>query len=372
LQAFCYWGEKVKKLFASAVALPVSEQVLLAGFLDLVALTDGHVFGFNSDTQAPIRFINLATQAGIEALAQREHGIAYICLGSDCVASDEGVWHLPTPIRFGSLRGILVGVVAQRAQWHRKEHMKFAAAPENAREVLAARVAVNPDLVTVSAHRKLEQFLRVLERALQQSVQQQFHGIPGLELILTPLSGEVSWRGQGAENWLALVSRTRQSIFITPRAAHITKKDYETISLARFRWQLARHISNGVLLPSIAHLGQFSLSRWPDFGALGVTDPYDLRACALIANRAASIEMIAQLCGVSRADAIGLINACALDGCLRGVSTASVLEVISPQSRTEPPPKPELKSAVPVQRGFAAFLGKIRAALKIGGGASAQ
>jgi hypothetical protein len=366
----------VKKLFASAVALPVAEQLLLAGFLDLVALTDGHVFGFNSDTKAPIRFINMASQAASETLAQREQGIAYICLGSESLVSEEGVWHLPTPIRFGALRGILVAVVAQRAQWHRKElaQMKFTAAPENAREILAARTALNPDLATVTVHRKLEQFLRLLERALHQSVLQQFNGIPGLELILTPLTGEVSLRCQNTEPWLELISRTRESIFITPRVAHVSKQNFETLSLARFRWQLARHISHGLLLPGIAHLGQFSLSRWPDFGVLGVTDQYDLRACALMANRAVSIEMIMQLSSVSRADAIGLINACALNGCIRGVSSTCVLEAISPQPpRTEQAPKPEAKSIpAPEKRGFVALLSKIRVALGLAISAQTQ
>jgi hypothetical protein len=370
------WGKNVKKLFASAVALPVSERLLLAGFLDLVALTDGHVFCLNADPQAPIRFINTASQAGMEILAHREQGIAYICLGSESVASDEGVWHLPMPIRFSVLRGVLAAVVAQRAQWHRKElaQMKLGTALENAREILIARTEVNPELATVSAHRRLEQFLRVLDRALRQGLPQQFRGIPDLELILTPLTGEVFLRSLSVRPWLELISRSKQSVFLTPFDAQITHQDYKALSVARFRWQLARHMSYGVLLPSIAHLGQFGLSRWPDFGALGVDDRYDLRVCALMANRAVSVEMIMQLCSVSRLAAIGLINACALDGSLRGISKESVLEAIAPQQvHVEQVPKPVLKSnAAPVQRGFVAFLGKIRAALKIGSGASAQ
>jgi hypothetical protein len=338
----------MKKLFASSTGLGKSDQLLLAAYLDLVALTDGHVFGLRDDPGAAIHFIKVSTPDGAAALAERVPGLAYVLVDSLESSKADGVWNLASPIRFEPLRELLIDIVSKRALWA-LQGLTLSAPPKDS--------LLN--ITVFSGHRKLEQILNAVDRALEAGTPQEFFGVDGLDIVFFPKRKLFSFRSQGPlHSWLEYFAKSSKAISIRPCPLHMVDQQAVTVTLARFRWELTRRLSRGILLPGIALMTEFNMSRWPNFDELGGNSPQDLRACALLFSRVASIEAAVQASGISRVEAIGLLNACALEGCLRGVETGNLLQrTVRTSSHEQVASNPQVGLA---SASFGGLFGKIR------------
>jgi hypothetical protein len=369
----------MKRLSASAVGLAASDRLLLSAFIDLVALTDGHVFALDMAADAVIVFVNPASAEGDALLGKPSPGIHYVSYGNTASNRPFVGWTLPMPVRLGPLREILISIVERRRS--EKGLVKIDARSEvSAKE---SRETVNPERETqttgplVAAHRKLEHLLRMLERVAKDRVAHAIYGVAGVEITLFPDIGKVTISGEHDAWGAALLGATRNLTAMPRVGAHIDK-NAKSLSFEQFRWQLARTLSQGLLLPGIAEMQKFSLLRWPDFGTLGAASPHELRLCAMLTSQPESIERMLRVVPCKRTDVVALLNACALVRCLRDApsdlltsasgseNSADFVPALAPQTNVAPKTvMPETAPAQPsqTQRGMLGFLGKLRAAL---------
>lgn len=376
----------MKRLDVSTVGLNMSERLLVGAFLDLIALTDGHVFRLCDYSDAPIVVFN-PDNSDAEALMTRpQPGVAYIQYGMAEICRGTGGWHLGAPVRLGALRETLIAIVEQRREWKLTGVLTpssdagqamgtngLPGSPSSAPGVPVSTLTVLP----VPAHRKLEQVLAVLERITQSRIPHALTGIAGVEIVVFPQENAVYVQcNAGVSSWQkALVESTR------PVAAfsHVGAKPaalVPPITIEQLRWELARHLSAGMLLPGLASMLEFGLTRWPDFGTMSVGSGYDLRVVALIATRPTSIAAVLKVVPYTREGIIALLNGCALIGCLRDAPadlltqarqarlSATLSQLGAPETSKAPLLAARLDAPdIPPQRGFVGMLSKLRAAL---------
>ena len=299
----------MKRIDVVAVGLSASDQLLIGAFLDLIALADGHVFRLCEHLNAPIVIYNPADSNAAELLNDPKRGVAYIQYGVPDQSFGPHLWCLGMPVRLGPLREIMSGIVERRREWTTGGGFVQAA---------SSSPSPNPSPATqpVLAHRKLEQVLGVLECVVKSRIPHLFNGIPGVEIEVFPQTNLVYIRREaGTDCWQKALADSAQPV---TAFAHIGAKptaDTQPITVAQFRWELARHLSAGMLLPGIAAKQEFGLIRWPDFGAMSA-GAFDLRIVALIATRQASIASMLRTVPYTREGVIALLNGCALVGCM--------------------------------------------------------
>ena len=296
----------MKRIEVGTIGLPMSERLLIGGFVELVALTDGHVFSLCDYADAPIVICNPANSAAAALLSHPKPGIAYIQYGMPECSYGLGVWLLSLPVRLAPLREIMMAIVEQRNAW-----LKSGALTQ---EVSAAK---NLAALPVPAHRKLEHVLHLLASILQSQIPHSFVGIKGVKIIVFPQLNAVYIQCEsGIDSWQKALASASQRVSFFSRMDAKPPIELQPISIAHFRWELARHLSAGMLLPGLASRQEFGLTRWPDFGTMAGS-AYDLRIVALIATRSSSIAGILKAVPYTLEGVIALLNACALVGCLR-------------------------------------------------------
>jgi hypothetical protein len=367
----------MKRLSVSAVGLAVSDRLLLSAFIDLVALTDGHVFALDAAADAAIVFVNPASADGAALLVKPSPGIQYVSYGNIASNRPFAGWTLPMPVRLGPLREILISIVERRRLEKgtlKTDARSDAIAKEN-REAIAEQETQTSG-PHVAPHPKLEHLLRMLERVAKDRVAHAIYGVAGVEISLFPDIGKVTISGENDAWGAALLAATRNLTAMPRVGAHIDK-NAKLLTFEQFRWQLARVLSQGLLLPGIAEMQKFSLIRWPDFGTFGAASPYELRLCAMLTSQPESIERMLKVVPCKRTDVIALLNACALVRCLRDApsdlltsvsgseNSADLLQVLA--ARTNAIAKKAVSEIAvqpsQTQRGMLGFLGKLRAAL---------
>jgi hypothetical protein len=355
----------MKRLKCAAIGLPVNEKLLLGSLLELVALTDGHVFALTDDeSEADIMFLDPASLAGRAYMAKPNPGLVsqiHYC-PADLSLPNSATWVLQSPLRFGGLRVLLIDVVEKRRA------VMQALSRTQAAELQIKNAAVPEHQTAIAAHRKFEHIIGLMQRLSFNPQPQLLHGPQGVQIVLNPANRSVSISGREAAHWQRQIKLCGQSItmviFQMPQATP------ETIILSQeqFHWELAKHVGSLVLLPGIAGFETFSLSRWPDLGALGAGQ-FDLRICALLSNREFSISNIMRAVPIAHSSLIGFLNGCALLGCMRSSPTDLLHGAERPRIRPQPLPptlaQPFVSTpAVTAQRqGFLGLLGKLRSAL---------
>jgi hypothetical protein len=364
----------MKRLSVSAVGLALSDRLLLSAFIDLVALTDGHVFALDMADDAAIVFFNPASAEGAALFGKPSPGTHYVSYGTAVLNRPFAGWTLPVPVRLGPLRDILISIVEKRRS---EKGVLNPDSPPVAHMQAPHVESTQTSGPLVAAHRKLEHLLRMLERVAKDRVAHAIYGVAGVEITLFPDIAKITVRSENKDWGAALLGATRNLTALPRVGAHIDK-NATLLTFEQFRWQLARVLSQGLLLPGIAEMQRFSLLRWPDFGTLGAANPYELRLCAMLTSQPESIERMLKVVPCKRAEVIGLLNACALVRCLRdapndlltsasgGENPIDLSQILT--ARTGALPKnaaPEIVPAQPspTQRGMLGFLGKLRAAL---------
>ena len=342
--------------------MPMSERLLIGGFVELVALTDGHVFRLCDYADAPIVICNPANAEAAALLSHPKPGIAYIQYGMPECSFGQGVWCLSLPVRLAPLREIMMAIVEQRSAWLRSGAL-----------TLEASAATNLAALPVPAHRKLEHVLHLLASILQSQIPHSFVGIKGVKITVFPQQNAVYIQCEsGIDSWQKALATTTQRVSIFSRMDAKPMIELQPLPIAHFRWELARHLSAGMLLPGLASRQEFGLTRWPDFGSMAAGSTYDLRIVALIATRPSSIVGILKTVPYTLEGVIALLNACALVGCLRD-APADLLRSVEIQEplpapfgrhTPEAPVRATLTLPAPApQRGFLGMLSKLRAAL---------
>lgn len=352
----------MKRIEVGTFGLPMSERLLIGGFVELVALTDGHVFRLCDFSDAPIVICNPANTEAAALLSHPKPGVAYIQYGMPECSYGQGVWCLSLPVRLAALREIMIAIVEQRSAWLTSGALTL--------EVSAAQ---NLAALPVPAHRKLEHVLRQLGSILQSQVPHSFVGIKGVKITVFPQLNVVYIQCEsGIDSWQKALATTSQRVSIFSRMDAKRPIELQPISIAHFRWELARHLSAGMLLPGLASRLEFGLTRWPDFGTMAAGSAYDLKIVALIATRSTSIVGILKTVPYTLEGVIALLNGCALVGCLRdapadllrNVAIQEPLSALFAMRTPEAPVRATLTLAAQApQRGFLGMLSKLRAAL---------
>ena len=347
----------MKRIEVTCIGLSMSDRLLVGGFVELIALTDGHVFRLCDDAEAPIVICNPANSAAA-ALSHPKLGIAYIKYGTQEFICDGGDWGINLPLRLAPLREIMISIIAQRREWQNSAVL----AP-----VLSA--AANSTALPVPAHRKLEHALRLLDSIVQSRIPHSFIGIKGVKILILPQHSAVYIQCEvGISAWQQALANAKQRLSIFEREDARPVSGLAPISLAHFRWELARHLSAGMLLPGLASRLEFALTRWPDFGTLGAGSAFDLRIVALIVNRPSSIASILSTVPHTREGVIALLNSCALIGCMHDAPADllgnGALQKRMPAGAMAAPDHAIVNFPTPApQRGFLGMLAKLRAAL---------
>lgn len=352
----------MKRIDAASIGLSMSDRLLVGGFVDLIALTDGHIFRLCDNADAPIVICNPANSAAAALLSHPKPGIAYIQYDTPEFICSRGKWCLNLPLRLAPLREIMISIIAQRREWQNSAVL----AP-----LLSA--AANSTALPVPAHRKLEHALRLLDSIVQSRIPHSFTGIKGVKILILPQQSAVYIHCEvGISAWQQALANATQRLSIFAREDARPESELAPISLAHFRWELARHLSAGMLLPGLASQVEFGLTRWPDFGTLGAGSAFDLRIVALIVNRPSSIAGILSNVPYTREGVIALLNSCALIGCmsdapedlLGNVAVQKRMPALLAARAVAAPNHAVLKMPIPApQRGFLGMLGKLRAAL---------
>jgi hypothetical protein len=346
----------MKKLHLYAVGFAESDRQLLAGFIKLVALIDGHVFTLSPEPECAIVIVNQQSGVGVKTLQNPVNGTAYIaysetladgvaamtrrkCAGApgdsgrdQDQASQSKIWDLIGPIRLVPLREILHAVV----QWRIENHIDRNLAPTRVANASIHEAVTHEPLL--APHRKLAHLLRIISRTRSEQTAQTIHGIAGLQITMFHQSQQVGIRmappasgkttslaepatrqtslAEPATGWMAALVACTRSLSATPNSLPMQAGNFQLISMQRFEWELAHGLSGGVLFPGIAHMQYFYLKSWPDFAALGVEHAIDLRVCALLSARPVTMAQILKEFPTDQPAVIALINACALLGFL--------------------------------------------------------
>ena len=355
-----------KRIDVTSVGLPMSDQLLLRALLQLIAPIGGHDFALSDDNDAPIVVFNPADSQAETLMRNPQHGVAYIQYGTPEIIHRQ-VWRLAKPVRLPAMREILTGIVEQRREW------KFSGA-------LAPKAEVSQSLPStpVPAHRRLEDVLKVLENVVQSRIPHSLSGISGVEALVLPLNNAVYIQcDPSAGVWHKALVETQRPIAAFSHIGARPMSETKPISIAHFRWELARHLSAGMLLPGIACRQEFALTRWPDFGTMTPGSAFDLRIVALITARPTSIANMLKTVPYTREGIIALLNCCAVVGCLSD-APADLLhsveaQTLKPEQLREPSVAAPNRAAATltnqampspqVKRGFAGVLSKLRAAL---------
>ncbi len=354
---------RMKQIDVLCVGLTLSDQLLIGAFLQLIAANEGQVFRICEHSDAPVVIFNPANDEAAMLLRSPHRGVAYIQYGESEYTFSR-VWRLATPVRLPALREILAAILEQRREW------TFSGA-------LARETVVGENFAPVPAHRRLEQILGIFEGAVQSRIPHAISGISGVEIVVFPQSNAVYIEcDANVSSWQQALADTQRPVSALSRVGARPPADTKPISFAQFRWELARHLSAGMLLPGLVGRAQFGLTRWPDFGSLSAGSAFDLRIVALIASRPMAIAGMLKTIPYSREGIIALLNGCALVGCLAD-APADLLRSVDLQSavgllagaRSMPAiqPTPSLtRHTLPTQkpqRAFTGMLSKLRAAL---------
>ena len=349
----------MKRVDVVAVGLSASDQLLVGAFLDLIALADGHVFGLCDRLDSPIVICNPDDSYAAELLNNPKRGVAYVQYGAPDHRFGPQLWRLGMPVRLGPLREIMVGIVERRREWTSSGWFVEAARANSS-------LSPSPVAPPVLAHRKLEQVLGVLESVVKSRIPHLFNGIAGVEIEVFPQTNLVYIRCEtDSKSWQKALADSTQPITAFSRIGAKPIANTQPISVAQFRWELARHLSAGMLLPGIAAKQDFGLIRWPDFGAMSA-GAFDIRIVALIATRQASIATMLRTVPYTREGVIALLNGCALVGCMRDAPEDLLhsvdLRELNADTQKQMRAVATAVSAIP-QRGFSGMLNKLRAAL---------
>ena len=352
----------VKRIDVFSVGLTMSDRLLVGAFLDLVALADGHVFRLCEHRDAAIVLVNPADVQAVALLQHPQAGVAYIQYGMPESIFSRDVWRLGAPVRLTALRDILIGIVALRREWKSSGVL-----------VPGAQVDTDRAALPVPAHRKLEHVLGVLDAAVHSRIPHALCGVPGVEIVVFPDRSAVYIHCEpDISAWQQALVNTQRPIAALSRIGARPTLGIQPISVAHFRWELARHLSAGMLLPGLASRLEFGLTRWPDFGTMTAGSAFDLRIVALITTRPSSIANILRAVPYTREGIVALLNGCALVGCMRDAPAdllhrADAQRQLSVQTGVRATAAAsQTPAAVPTptpRRGFAGVLSKLRAAL---------
>lgn len=355
---------RIKQIDVVCVGLTLSDQLLIGAFLQLVAANEGQVFRICEHSDAPVIIFNPANEEAAMLLRNPQRGVAYIQYG-ESEHTFSRVWRLATPARLPALREILTGILEQRREW------TFSGAL--ARETIAGQI-----LAPVPAHRRLEHVLGLFEGVVQSRIPHAINGVSGVEIVVYPQSNTVYIEcDANISSWQQALVDTQRPVSALSRVGARPLAELNPISFAQFRWELARHLSAGMLLPGLVARERFGLTRWPDFGSLSAGSALDLRIVALIASRPMSVAGMLKTIPYTREGIIALLNGCALVGCLadapadllRSVDLQSAASALAGTRSVPAPiqPAPSLTShTLPKQkpqRAFTGMLSKLRAAL---------
>lgn len=361
----------VKSMDVMTVGVAESDRQLLGAFLELIVLADGQAFRLSDQADAPIVIFNPASSEAAALLSQPQRGVALIQYGMPEQNSSRGVWYLMAPVRLAALRVIMTGIMTQRREWQMSGVLETV-------EVRAKALPVAPSSASAAVaplplHRKLEQFLGVLASIVQSRIPHAITGIPGVEIVVFPLENAVYIQcDSAATTWSKALAGITRPVAAFSRVGAKPMAEVKPITVEQLRWELARHLSAGSLLPGLANFVEFGLARWPDFGTMPASTGYDLRIVALISARPTSIANMLRVVPYSREGIIALLNGCALIGCMRD-APADLLahaELVQRTSSSQPDiaktpiiatraEAPEVK-----QEGrFSGMLSKLRAAL---------
>ena len=341
----------MKRLLVHAYAMNPADCARLAAFIELVALTGGHVFAMTESlAECHILVFDPANAQGAKLLQQLPPFPCIAYTNNAQVKPQTRLWVQANPVQLFPLRNTLIAIIAQ------VESLK----------------AVPTEAFSPEALSRLERWLGILDTVWQGQVPQTIRGILGFEFVVLTATRQIMVRAQKSPAaWVQAILSRGNVITCSPQPTTDQNLGQLTVSLDRFRWELAKSLSDEMLLPNIAYMRSFSLSRWPDFGALGGTQA-ELRLSALLMGRAATVGQIRSITGFEQAAVIGFLNGCSLLGCLRGVRAhlGSALEAsnLQPPALTKQPkhiatiPRPSA-NAGPQKGSFFDILKKLRDAL---------
>jgi hypothetical protein len=297
----------VRKISIASDGIGASDRLLLSAFIELIALPDGARFVLDEAPSAQIIFISAAALQTHRERATPEWGRHFVLYGDTDASAPEYV--LATPVRLAPLKELLSALVAK---------IQSANSPVAPSQPDSAHVA--------PAHRRLEQFVRLLRRCDASVEMLSFEGLDGLRICyltaskqFAVLGGNGSWEHTLAAQTgaISLVSvQAGAGCFAEAKQSAAPWSNATVLSRDQFVWLAVHQLSQGVLLPGIASRNVYLLNAWPDFGVLGA-DPLAIKAAALLTRRACSVSQTVQASGLSREKVIGLINACALLDLLR-------------------------------------------------------
>lgn len=310
--------------------LPLSDQILMASYLELVQLEDGRTFGVTDVlAQAHVEFYDPSVPAGINEVHSVPR-IAYLAPGQEGVGCPGPM--LRRPINLPGLREVLS---------HASRSAAVTACP-NAEQY------------------KLENWLALLAHVEAETLPREIQGLGNIQIIIFPMEKVVSINDP--ESWRAKVLSTNRKLVTLPHIDHHVPAGATTYPFDRFRWDLCMTLTRGNLLPCIAGKTHYSLAHWPDFGVLGA-NPHQMKLSALFRQRELSVAQAAMLSNLSANVVIAFINGCAALKLLKDCPP----ELMGPSARKPARPMPsaraELANPNRSHSSFGGWIGKIRTAL---------
>lgn len=323
----------------AAMGAPTRVQLLLTSAFRSLKLEDGTTFQHTTRADADIVLVNLTdTESGAsDALISQFSGATLIQCGKP-VANIKLT--LARPLTVAGLYAVLKAAARDINRDRSGSASSRAAAP--------------------MPHRQLAAIASTIDAA-EAYDQARLSGFRHLDIRLWPTRGLCSVKARdGNADWQSRLSSLNEAVAID-LSGDVGAPGADAILIDQLKWQLALRLSHGVLLRRIADSQTFSLSRWPDLGKSESRQTY-MRLAALIGTRGISLEELLNMSKLGRDQVIGFLNACAVSGCLAGVS-ASSQELHSP---VVVQPAEKIPFTAPVgqsQHRFLGVLGKLRSAL---------
>jgi hypothetical protein len=329
-----------------SLGLSMSDRLLLAAFIDLIDLRNGNNFKLGDRTDTNVLFVNDKDAEASAWLTQVPKHVFVVRLGESS-AVRSGEYALTMPLLIRPLRAILTDISERMGQ----RGFNQPVGEESS--------------MTVLAHRKLENLLRLLDQAVHSNLRQAITGIESLHILVLPASQQVAIRSES--NWEKLLSESAAQLQLESCPIGNPEGASLLLGLDQFRWRLALHLSHGMLLPALTQRAQFTLMRWPDFGRFG-QNPKHLKMSALMVLRTLSVATIAVSTGNTRDDVIAFINACACVQLLKETPERALWDLdqtqtVLPKTQSVSAPVAAGAPSPNVRSGFLGLLGKLRAAL---------
>lgn len=332
-------------------SLSKADQLLMTAYLTLIVLEDGrHFVGTTALEVARIELFELTDWSSLELAQTKDLSrIAYVMPRAQPFPPRDNLWYLTKPARLASLREILAGIIERQ---------------ETTRRLGAKPLDATAETKQLPEHRKLEYWLTLLTSEQLDHQPRELQGLKENAITFVPAQGVVYF--QRERGWQTSILEAARCPILLPCIHPILPVGGFSMSYARFRWELCRVLSRGILLPGVASMPTFTLLQWPDFGELGANPDY-LKLSALFHARALSIPNAVKLAKLPKDVVVAFINGRAALGLLKNCPQELLGRQIQRIMR-EPVRPSSSAAAAPKQPDgrFSALIGKLRNVFALG------